>query len=260
MPSKKVAIVTGAGQGIGLEIARKLLASGSHVILNDLEKGLTEEAVASLSKNGKSMIIGCSGDSSSEEVIRELMELAMKNFGQLDQVVANAGITLFGNFLEYSRADFMEVMRVNQAGTFFLTQAAAQIMKDQKTGGSILLTSSVTAHQSHENLAAYAMSKAAIEMLAKNLVLELAPLGIRINAIAPGATLTERTTADPDYAKTWSKLTPMGRPAFTTDIAETAAFLLSDAARHITGQTLIVDGGWTSISPSPYDRTPQKSN
>lgn len=252
MKSQKVAIITGAGQGIGLEIARKLLNTGSNIILNDLEVSLTEEAVASLSQLGKGVVLGCSGDSSSEEVISELVELAMHNFGHIDQVVANAGITLFGNFLDYSREDFTEVMRVNQAGTFFLTQAAARVMKNQENGGSILLTSSVTAHQSHENLAAYAMSKAAIEMLAKNLVLELAPFSIRINTIAPGATLTQRTTSDPEYVNTWSKLTPLGRPAFTTDIAEAAAFLLSDAAGHITGQTLIVDGGWTAISPSPY--------
>lgn len=252
MKSQKVAIITGAGQGIGLEIARKLLETGSNVILNDLEIRLTEEAVASLSQMGKGSVLGCSGDSSSEEVITELIELAMHHFGHIDQVVANAGITLFGNFLDYTRKDFDEVMRINQAGTFFLTQAAARVMKEQETGGSILLTSSVTAHQSHENLAAYAMSKAAIEMLAKNLVLELAPFGIRINTIAPGATLTERTTSDPEYVTTWSKLTPLGRPAFTTDVAEAAVFLLSDTSRHITGQTLIVDGGWTAISPSPY--------
>lgn len=252
MKSQKVAIITGAGQGIGLEIARKLLDTGSNIILNDLEVRLTEEAVASLSQLGKGMVLGCSGDSSSEEMISELIELAMHHFGHIDQVVANAGITLFGNFLDYSRADFIEVTRVNQVGTFFLTQAAARIMKNQESGGSILLTSSVTAHQSHENLAAYAMSKAAIEMLAKNLVIELAPFSIRINTIAPGATLTQRTISDPEYVNTWSKLTPLGRPAFTTDIAEAAAFLLSDAARHITGQTLIVDGGWTAISPSPY--------
>ena len=252
MKPNKVAIITGAGQGIGLEIARKLLETGSTVILNDIEKGLTDEAVASLSRMGKGSVLGCPGDSASEQVIAELMDLAMHHFGKVDQVVANAGITLFGSFLDYSRSDFMEVMRVNQAGTFFLTQAAARIMKDQESGGAILLTSSVTAHQSHENLAAYAMSKSAIEMLAKNLVLELAPFGIRINTIAPGATLTERTTSDPDYAATWSRLTPLGRPAMTGDIAEAASFLLSDAARHITGQTLIVDGGWTSISPSPY--------
>lgn len=252
MKPKKVAIITGAGQGIGLEIARKLVENGSQVILNDLEVSLTEEAVASLSEVGKSQVLGCSGDSSSPEVISELIELAMHHFGKIDQVVANAGITLFGNFLDYSHADFLEVTRVNQAGTFFLTQAASRIMKEQGTGGAILFTSSVTAHQSHENLAAYAMSKAAIEMLAKNLVLELAPFGIRINTVAPGATLTERTTSDPDYVTIWSKLTPLGRPASPVDIAEAAAFLLSDAAQHITGQTLIVDGGWTTISPSPY--------
>ncbi len=252
MKPQKVAVVTGAGQGIGLEIARRLLETGSHVILNDLEQSLTEDAVASLSRIGKGTVIGCSGDSASGEVISELIGLAMQRFGHIDQVVANAGITLFGNFLDYSREDFLEVTRVNQTGTFFLTQAAARVMKGQADGGAILLTSSVTAHQSHENLAAYAMSKAAVEMLARNLVIELAPFGIRINTIAPGATLTERTTSDPDYVSTWSRLTPLGRPANTTDIAAAAAFLLSDAARHITGQTLIVDGGWTSISPSPY--------
>ncbi len=252
MKNQKVALITGAGQGIGLEIARSLLETGSHVILNDLEQGLTEEAVASLSGAGKGSVFGCAGDSASEEVISEMVELAMHHFGHIDQVVANAGITLFGNFLDYSREDFFEVARINQAGTFFLTQAAARIMKGQPDGGSILLTSSVTAHQSHENLAAYAMSKAAVEMLAKNLVLELAPFGIRINTVAPGATMTERTTSDPNYIGTWSKLTPLGRPASTTDIAAAAVFLLSDGARHITGQTLVVDGGWTSISPSPY--------
>lgn len=252
MKTPKVAIVTGAGQGIGLEIARKLLSQGSHVILNDLEKGLTENAVASLSREGKGKVLGYSGDSASQEVVQGMIDLATHEFGTLDQVVANAGITLFGSFLDYSAEDFQEVMRVNLLGTFLLTQGAARVMKNQQNGGTIVLTSSVTGHQSHENLAAYGMSKAAIEMLAKNLVLELGPFGIRVNTVAPGATLTERTTSDPDYARTWSNLTPLGRPASTVDIAEAAAFLLSDAARHITGQTLIVDGGWTSVSPSPY--------
>ena len=96
------------------------------------------------------------------------------------------------------------------------------------------------------------MSKAALEMLAKNLVLELAPFKIRVNTIAPGATATNRTKLDPEYENTWSKITPMGRPAAVQDIANAAAFLVSDEARHITGQTLIIDGGWTSVSPSPY--------
>lgn len=253
MKKQKSAIITGAGQGIGLAIAEKLAAQGINLILNDLEEALIEEACEKISKNFEVSTSYISGDASSEEVIQQLIQTAKKQFGSLDIVIANAGITLFGSFLEYSREDFYSVNRVNQGGTFFLTQAAARVMKDQKNGGTILYTSSVTAHQSHENLAAYAMSKAAIEMLAKNLVLELAPLGIRINTIAPGATATSRTISDPNYEKTWSKITPLGKPASVEDIAGVAAFLVSDEAAHITGQTLIVDGGWTSISPSPYE-------
>jgi len=252
MKTKKTAIITGAGQGIGLAIAEKLAAQSVNLILNDLEEGLIQEACVKISHHYGMSAIPVPGDASTEQVIETLIKTAISNFGSVDIVIANAGITLFGGFFDYSREDFMEVSRINQAGTFFLTQAAAKVMKDQPTGGAVLYTSSVTAHQSHENLAAYAMSKAAIEMLAKNLVLELAPLGIRINTIAPGATITNRTISDPEYVKTWSKLTPIGSPANVGDIAAAAAFLVSDAARHITGQTLIIDGGWTAVSPSPY--------
>lgn len=127
-------------------------------------------------------------------------------------------------------------------------------MQEQGTGGRILFTSSVTGHQAHKNLAAYGMTKAALEMLAKNLVIELSPYRITVNAIAPGATITERTTNDPDYEKIWSTLTPLGRPATVNDIAQAALFLLSDGARHITGQSLVIDGGWTAVSPSPYEQ------
>ncbi|RAI90035.1 SDR family NAD(P)-dependent oxidoreductase [Algoriphagus yeomjeoni] len=252
MIPKKTAIITGAGQGIGLAIAEKLAAQSVNIIINDLEEGLITEACKKISIAHGVQAIAVSGDSSAEEVIEELIQTALTNFGTLDIVVANSGITLFGPFLEYSRADFMEVTKVNQLGTFFLAQAAANVMKDQVNGGALLFTSSVTAHQSHENLAAYAMSKAALEMLAKNLVLELAPFKIRVNTIAPGATVTNRTILDPEYENTWSKITPLGRPAAVKDIANAAAFLVSDEARHITGQTLVIDGGWTSVSPSPY--------
>src|SRR5205085_10499266 len=101
----------------------------------------------------------------------------------------------------YKPETFDEVMRVNLRGSFFLTQAAAIQMKKQEEGGRILLMSSVTAHQSHKDLAAYGMTKAALEMLAKTLVIELSPLNISINAIAPGATTTERTAEDAEYEK-----------------------------------------------------------
>ena len=124
-------------------------------------------------------------------------------------------------------------------------------MRKQGTGGSLLFTSSVTGHQAHKDLGAYGMSKAAIEMLARNLVIEVSQYGINVNAIAPGATLTERTLADRDYENTWKQLTPMGRPQYVEDIANAALFLVSDEARQITGQTLVIDGGWSCVSPGP---------
>jgi glucose 1-dehydrogenase len=248
----KVALITGAGQGIGLEIAKLLAEKGHHVIINDIEKSLTEDAVEEVLKTSNAKVVGLSGDSGDLEFIREMVGFAQKEFGNLDAVIANAGITLYGDFWEYDSKDFFEVLRVNMGGTFFLAQAAARVMKNQENGGSLLFTSSVTAHQAHKNLAAYGMSKAAIEMLAKNLVIELSEFKINVNTIAPGATLTKRTAMDKDYEKTWSRITPMGKPASVTDIAHAAVFLVSDEARHITGQNLVIDGGWTSISPSPY--------
>ena len=247
----KVAIVTGAGQGIGFEICRQLGKEGAMVILNDLDESLAFQAAKIIQEEGGNCIAH-TGDSSDLAFIESMVDLALKKFGHLDIVIANAGITLFGDFLSYPPESFYKVMNVNLAGTFFLAQAAAKQMRNQKSGGSILFTSSVTGHQAHKDLAAYAMTKAAIEMLAKNLVIELSSYKINVNTIAPGATITERTLGDPEYETIWSKLTPMGRAANTNDIANAALFLVSDKAKQITGQSLIIDGGWSSISPSPF--------
>ena len=247
----KVAIVTGAGQGIGFQIALQLALAGASIVLNDIDDTLADNAAKKINDlTGKCIAIA--GDSSEMEIIQKMVQTAVSQFGQLNIVVANAGITLFGDFLTYTPAAFDAVMKVNLTGTFFLAQAAAKQMIQQKSGGSFLFTSSVTGHQAHKNLAAYAMTKAALEMLSKNLVIELSSYKINVNTIAPGATLTERTLGDAAYEKIWSEITPMGRPATTMDIADAALFLVSDKARHITGQCLIIDGGWTSVSPSPY--------
>ena len=248
----KVAIVTGAGKGIGFEICAQLAIEGAAVILNDIDSALAVQAAQQINEKTKGQCIAMGGDSSDLKFIQQMVDNAVSKFGKLDIVIANAGITLFGDFFTYTPASFFKVMEVNLGGTFFLAQAASNQMKKQENGGTILFTSSVTGHQAHKDLAAYGMSKAAIEMLAKNLVIEVSPFKINVNTIAPGATLTERTLEDPRYTEMWNKLTPMGRPAYVSDIANAALFLVSDKAKHITGQTLIVDGGWTSISPTPF--------
>jgi len=247
----KVAIVTGAGQGIGFEIAHLLSKLGASVVLNDIDMKLARDA-AEVIRNEKGKCLAFPGDSSDIAFIGKMVGAAVAEFGKLDIAIANSGITLFGEFLNYPAESFVRVLNVNLGGSFFLAQAAARQMISQGSGGSILFMSSVTGHQAHKNLAAYGMTKAALEMLAKNLVIELSQYQITVNAVAPGATLTERTLDDPDYEAIWSKLTPMGRPASTMDIAQAALFLVSDQARHITGQSLVIDGGWTSISPSPF--------
>ncbi len=255
----QVAIVTGAGQGIGFAICRQLAAHGARVVLNDVEEALAEEAARKIAvENGA--CIPVAGDAGDPAFIDYLTRRGVETWGSINIVVANAGITLFGDFFEYSPEDFQQVMRINLQGSFFLAQAAARIMREQNTSGSILFMSSVTAHQAHKNLAAYAMSKAALEMLARTLVIELSPHRITVNAVAPGATLNERTMNDPDYKTTWSRITPLGKPALPEDVANLVTFLVSPAANHITGQTIVIDGGWSSISPSPYEEEPPKSS
>ena len=249
--TNKTAIVTGAGQGIGFEICRQLAAAGACVILNDIDAGQAHKASDAINRQYPNSARAVHGDCSEMAVIDQLVQEARAGFGQLDIVIANAGITLFGAFLDYKPEDFYKVMQVNLGGSFFLAQAAARMMQQQGNGGSILFMSSVTGHLAHKGLVAYGMSKAALEMLARNLVIELSQYGININSIAPGATLTERTTADKNYEDTWKKITPGGRPATVADIANAALFLVHERSRHINGQHLVIDGGWTSVGIQP---------
>lgn len=247
----QVAIVTGAGAGIGFEIAKQLASDGAKVVLNDIDKDLAKIASDKIQENyGVCEAFG--GDISEIKHIEEIVEFAVSSFSKLDILMANAGITTFGGFLDYQPESMQKLLQVNLFGTFFLTQAAAKQMILQGHGGSILLTSSVTGKIAHKNLAAYGMTKAGLDQLSKNLVLDLAPHQININTIVPGATLTERTLEDAEYIKTWSRITPIGRPATVQDIANAALFLVSPFSRQITGQSLVVDGGWTSVGVSPY--------
>lgn len=247
---KKV-IVTGAGQGIGLEVVFQLCREGYFVIWNEIDSSVLKSASLKLDKHFSTSQLGILGDSSSELFLNDLHEVIKNTPGSLYGCVCNSGITTFGDFLGYSRESMDTLLKVNIKGTFFLIQFVAKLLKENNSNGAIVVTTSVTGHQAHPYLAAYGMTKGALIQLVRNLVLDLSPLGIRINAISPGATLTERTEMIPDFENQWTKITPMGILADVSDISNAISFMLSDRARQITGQTLIVDGGWTSYSPPP---------
>ncbi len=244
-------VVTGAGQGIGFELVKRLLAQGNFVIWNDVDEQVFNQAKTQLNSAGLHQFIGIVADASSEAFRTELLKVIKSSPGDLAGVICNAGITTFGDFWTYSQASMEQILRVNITGTFFLTQLIARYLKENQLSGSIVIMSSVTGHQAHPDLAAYGMTKAALNQLVKNLVIDLSPYQIRINAVSPGATITERTLQNTEYQSDWATITPLGKAAEVGDIASTCLFFLSDEAKHITGQTLVVDGGWTSISPPP---------
>lgn len=248
--ASRAAVVTGAGQGIGREIARQLALEGASVLLNDQDEPLAGEAARAIAAEG-GVALAAGGDVADPRVTRGLVERAVAAFGRLDVAVANAGITMHRDFLDYRPEDLDRLLAVNLRGSFFLAQAAARRFREQGSPGRILFLSSVTGHLAIRQMAPYGMTKAALEALARNLSLELAPLGITVNAVAPGATITPRTVSDEGYEEAWAEATPDGRAATTADVAAAALFLLSDAAAHVTGQSLVVDGGWTAKGAVP---------
>ena len=245
----KRAIVTGAAQGIGFRIIQELLENGAKVILNDFNENFLDQAQQKLANYPD--LIPFQGDASTKSTADQMVDLAVEKFGGVDMVVANAGLTEMGKFLTFPEEKLRKMLNLNLVGSFVLAQAAARRMIDQNTGGRILFMSSVTGIQAHKDTVGYGMTKAAIRMLTKDLGAELAQYGITVNCIAPGATLTERTVSEEGYAEYWGNMIPTGKASTPGDIAKACLFLLGADSSQITGQTLVVDGGWTSISPLP---------
>jgi 3-oxoacyl-[acyl-carrier protein] reductase len=250
----KVAIVTGAGEGIGNAIVEVLLQSGARVVLNDLDADRAQNEAKRLAKKYNGSCLPFAGDAGSISVINALVDFTLEKFGKVDFAIPNAGITLFGDFFEFSPEDFQKVINLNLQGAFFLAQRVASEMRQQGSGGRIILMSSITGIRAYSDLTVYSMTKAALRMLTKSLAMALGPYHITSNAIAPGAILTERTKLEQaDYEGIWSRLNPNGAVGKPMDIARTCLFLLSDAAAHINGQTIVVDGGWTVAGKYPED-------
>ncbi|MDQ3395916.1 MAG: SDR family oxidoreductase [Bacteroidota bacterium] len=250
--NKKV-FITGAGAGIGYGIAKKMAKEGAIVGLNDINVIVAQKAADKINAElSRSVVFPYAFDVSDiNELKANIREFTNEHKG-LDIVVANAGITNYGSFLEYSLNDLERLLAVNIKGSFFTAQAAAKAMLENKVPGRILFMSSVTGVQAHLNLSAYGATKAAINMLVKSLALELGAFNITVNAIGAGATLTERTIKDdPNYEDNWNQVSANKNTATVEDIVAAVLFLASPEAKHITGTTLMVDGGWTIQSPLP---------
>lgn len=249
----KRVIVTGAGQGIGFGICRAFAAEGAVVLLNDLDAGLAESAAQQINQQlGSRQVYPFAGDVAFPETCFQMVEAFTTQHGAPDIVVANAGITRYIEFLECTPEMFDHVVGVNLRGTYFLAQSAAKKMIQAQQAGRILVMSSVVGLRAYLNFSVYSMTKAGLAMLAKSMALELGPHQITVNAISPGATLTERTQReDPNYAENWATVSMNGRVGWVEDIVAASLFLASPEASHITGQNLVVDGGWTQRSPIP---------
>jgi glucose 1-dehydrogenase len=244
----KVAIVTGGAKGIGRAIAERFAREGARVVVADVNQDAGSAAVQEIGAHGAVRFVRC--DVSDKADAENLVASTVQVWGSVDVLVNNAGIVHAADFLDVSEADFDRVLRVNLKGAFLVGQAVARQMVAQvKAGGApgaIVNMSSVNAVFAIANQVPYSASKGGINQLTKVMALSLAPHGIRVNAIGPGSIMTDMlatiATDKPAKNRLLSR-TPLGRIGEPEEIAAIAAFLASDDASYITGQTIYADGG-----------------
>jgi glucose 1-dehydrogenase len=244
----KTAIVTGAAGGIGRAVAERFLREGARVIIADVDIEKGEACEADLKRLGDAQFV--KADVSRRLDVHNLVAAAVDAFGDIDILVNNAGIVHAAEFLALREEDFDRVLGVNLKGSFLVGQAVAQFMveKVQKGGaaGSIVNMSSINAVFAIANQVPYSISKGGVSQLTKVMALALAPYGIRVNAIGPGSIMTDMLKSVNSDAAARAKVlsrTPLGRVGEPSEIASIAAFLASEDASYITGQTIYADGG-----------------
>ena len=240
---QKVALVTGAARGIGLAIAKRFLAEGWRVALLDIEGELLWKSVEGLAAAGNTLGLHCDVSDASE-VASAVAEIE-RRFGRLDAVVNNAGVAVFTPLLETSDDDWNRVLAVNLTGPFLCTKAAVPLMREHG-GGAIVNITSISALRASTLRTAYGTSKAGLAHLTKQFAVELATLGIRVNAVAPGPVDTAMAKAvhTPAIRADYHDMIPLNRYGLETELADAVFFLCSDRATYITGQMLAVDGGF----------------
>jgi NAD(P)-dependent dehydrogenase (short-subunit alcohol dehydrogenase family) len=257
---QQTALVTGASRGIGKEITLELARSGYRVAVNYYNESapVVEAAVAeirALQAPVQDGVLPVEADIRSSSQVTAMFERVIATFGRLDLLVNNAGVQTWKSLLEVTEEEWDLVVDTNLKGCFLCTQQAARYMKDHG-GGSIVNLGSGCNKLAFPSLVAYTASKGGIEMFTKEAAVELGRYNIRVNCIAPGSIESERTRQeDPDYAGTWSMLTPLGRVGTAADIAPTVVFLASKGGSFISGQTIWIDGALFTKAQWPYQKS-----
>jgi 3-oxoacyl-[acyl-carrier protein] reductase len=252
----RVAIVTGSSRGIGKAVAVALAAEGVRLVLHGLEPDELDATEAQLRSKGVETV-AVATDLGYAEGADRLFAAARERFGQLDILVNNAGwATPIVHFLEMDEGHWDTVLRTNLKSVYLCTSRAAHMMVEAGTGGSIVSMSSWGAARAHHRMAAYDASKAAIEGFTRAVALDLAPYGIRVNAVGPGVIHTE--TFDPEAKPQRAMYLPMGRVGEVEEVAPAVLFLASDASSYITGQIIYVDGGGLAQSRPPVGGYPPR--